>query len=408
MEKKSPSKKKEKKGKKKKKKKRRKKRKKKKRRKRKKRKGEKKRKAQSATEYPPSSLSPPPPKKKVNKRMGRESTDKSNGKSTQLGRHARSHGKVARSKAKPQNPAQGKPNLIAAIANGRLKVATRMVLNGEVECVGSMGETPFMLVCDRGHTLLALLMITMNLGNLGLAVADIYGRTAFMRLCARGGTAVITRLLELGIPITAQRSHKGQTGFHEACTRGQLEVVTLLLGQPQMVVNVPDNRNVTPIMAAVIAGHFAVVMALLADPRVNVGGIFEWLCYTTLANPDCPHHAELKGLMEHPRIAPNLPIPEGGPTYIEQLADSSECQVMERLLPIPMIEKPASLMTRACRAGNLQMVKLLAEWGFDPLTKDERGMSGVELAVYYQRHEVVGWLAGRGYVRGDEAASCVL
>ncbi len=264
------------------------------------------------------------------------------------------------------NPKVGKKDLDGplhyAAMYGQVEAAKLLVLHGaNVNAKGSYGRTALIYAASDGNSP-ELVKFLLDHGA-SVNAKNQSGENALFEHITRGKESleIVELLLDNGISANSKTKHYGSV-LHWAAFCGRTEVIALLVKRGAKV-NAKDNMDQRPVQKAMSQNKLETVKLLFklgADPQT-------------------------KGTM--------------GFSLLEFAANSGDKEFVREIISKIRKEEKNGLnaLTAASRKGNLEMVKLLVEEGFDI---DECNSYGRETplmkAAYYGKTEVVTYLLENG------------
>ncbi|KAK6703657.1 hypothetical protein SNK04_013587 [Fusarium graminearum] len=163
-----------------------------------------------------------------------------------------------------------------------------------------------------------------------ITVTNNAGWTPVNAASGRGHVEVVKLLLENGADITVAGSG-GVTPVIAASFNGHAELVTLLLGVPHIDAGKPDDLGRTALFFACRYGHYQATQVLLSEGRVNPD-VRDWMGSTALFAAVANGHLHVAKLL----------ITSGAAVEMQDGVGQS-------------------LIWRALRAGNTELIQLLVE-----------------------------------------------
>ena len=318
--------------------------------------------------------------------------------------------------------ADGTTALHWAVRRDTLELARRLVDAGaDVEATNRYGVTPLALAATNGHGAMVELLLGAGADP---ETASPGGDTALMIAARTGRVEAITPLLEAGVAVDATETWRGQTALMWAAAAGNADAATALVAAGANVEARSDGQ-LTPLLFAVREGHVETVRALLAaGADVNAPARDDT---TPLVAAVVNAHFELAGLLLDVGADPNLPDPRGSilhalswirrpgsgrPPLPTGALDSLELaravleagadptvQVAWREVPFQVdlgtVRSPSGISVGrnflsfvgatpfylAAKHADVELMRLLVEYGADPLTPTDQAITPLMAAA---------------------------
>lgn len=245
---------------------------------------------------------------------------------------------------------------------GKNKAAIMLIEHGaDVNAKGGYNRTPLIYTATNGKSPELVKVLLEN--GADIHATNEAGENAFFEMITQGNTniEIAKILLKNGISVNSKSKHYGML-IHWAAFCGRTEIVKLLLDKGADI-NAKDKMGNTPILRAMSQNKIETVKLLFnsgADP-LTMGPLgFNLLEYAT---------------------------DKGDKEFVKQIATKIKNDS----------KKGLNALTTAARKGDLPMLKLLIEAGFDVNDKDSFGSeSPLIKASYYGKKEVVEYLLEQG------------
>ena len=135
------------------------------------------------------------------------------------------------------------------------------------EVKGFAGRSLFNQACDKGHTEIAVVLITEL--KLSPYLADYNGNTPLHIACG-GGHEELARLLisKYNCPVDVENKQY-ETPLHKACLKGHINVVKMLAGEYKANLSACNHQERTPMHLAALGGHKDIVESLINEFQCN-------------------------------------------------------------------------------------------------------------------------------------------
>jgi ankyrin repeat protein len=225
---------------------------------------------------------------------------------------------------------------------------------------------------------------------------DVEGCTGLMRAANNGHTALVVKLIDLGVAEVGATSDSGSTAFLIACTNGSVDCVEALVAAG-CDTTATNHNGCTGLMYAANQGQAAVVERLLqlglADlEAADSDGFTAFLFACTNLSVDCVDVLVAAG-------CDTSATDDNGVTGLIAAASSGHQEVVERLLALGVAEPEAQAGEQgttaflfACGYGHLGCVEALVAAGCNTNARTSDGRTATQVAEAKDHTAVVDFL----------------
>lgn len=288
----------------------------------------------------------------------------------------------------------GRQNLLQAI----LDEQTLAIFMQSWDKGNQLGMTPLIQATRAGHHELCQFLLDKGAS---VDTSDKHGSTPLMHAAINGDLRTLQTLLEYNADLTA-RCTNGSSALLKAASWGRYQVVQELLRRG-CDINCQDTQQLSPLSAAAAGGH-ADTVALLLDEKADTR-------MTDTRGWNAAHHACASGSVEIMKLLEDHDLDWDAIANIEEPTNeisapllffdvyySGRC--MEYLLKKGLIYQATwnssqglNPLQAACINGQLQLVKLLLEYGADVnATTPEKSETALHFAAMCGKDQLISLL----------------
>ncbi|PGH01795.1 hypothetical protein AJ80_08962 [Polytolypa hystricis UAMH7299] len=286
----------------------------------------------------------------------------------------------------------GNPHRIAVMSGSAAAVGLLLGERARLPNIGKDGQSLLHVAAGRGHA--AVVQRLLSGDRLRADDRDCEGKTPLLLAAAGGYLAVVKLLIERDDVIANSKDREGWSPLAHAVDRGHIAVVKFLMARADVDINSTCNNGDTPLILAVKTGCIEMVTCLLGRRDLSVN------CVGSSCVPDVSVAAQL----HNEEIVEPLLRPQGvnatcqgirGTTPLTWIAQSGMTRIVKGFLDGHYgdcdIKRSGAYkaLCMAAKVGNLDVMKLLVDWGVLVEERNHVGRTALSFAAEEGRLEAV-------------------
>jgi ankyrin repeat protein len=304
---------------------------------------------------------------------------------------------------------EGETPLMTAAMKGRVHTVRSLLDKPgiHIDAKTADGVTALNFACRGGHLEVVKLLVAAG----ARVNPKAKNEWASLVSAASGGhLQVVSYLVEAGADVR-RAGPDGKTSLMVAVEKGRVRIVEYLLGRPDINIDAKTPEGFGALDFACCHGHLELVKLLVgAGARVDPQARNQWLAWAPWANRQA---SDDWGALSSAALGGHLQVVEylvreagankgcvgrGGQTPLVVAVEKCRVQIVKFLLDGPHIDVNArtaegrGALDFACRAGNLEMVKLLVAAGARVNPQDSKEWGALSSAAYGGHLQVVKYL----------------